>query len=305
MTNRFTFFFILFICFKMNSQNTRDTDIKEQILPFLNTENFYDISEYKRVKNLMKQMEIKYGYETDLQTRLLNASFYHNDIEYFKEQLSYLVEKFGYDIIYTAEKELYYLSITEGNLASWFKQMYIKNHSLWLEHNFEKLIDLYKLNQLNKKDQIISKFISKIYFSPSTNNEQKLTIQRELNNLNQEGIIELNSICKKINEYPNSKSFAVIQNGFQSILIHNFQQKETIDRTWEYLFPYIKKSYLKYNIDNTIFQNYDFYCYLNYGYQEFNSFKINEIPEQFRKSQNEIPLKNIEEFEKIKKEFKW
>jgi len=289
----------------MNSQNTRDIDIKEQILPFLNTEKFYDKSEYYKVKILLKQLEIKYGYETDLETRLLNSSFYHNDEQYFKEQLSYLVEKFGYDIIYTSEKELYFLAITKGKLSFWFKEMYIKNHSIWLEHNFEKLIDLYKLNELHKKDQIISKFISNIYFSPSINDEQKITIQRELNNLNQENIIEINSIAKKINEYPNSKSFALIQNGLQSILIHNFQQKETINKTWEYLFPFIKKSYLNYNIDYTIFQNYDFYCYLNFGYQEFNSYKINQIPEQFRKNNQEIPLKSFEIFEKLKKEFKW
>ncbi|UOK42144.1 MULTISPECIES: hypothetical protein [Flavobacterium] len=303
----FLLLLIIFFSFsvKTYSQNERDKEIKEKILPFLNSESFYNKTKYDLVKKDLNELAKKYGYETDLQTRLLNASFHHKDTLYFKAQLSILVEKFGYDIRYTSNKELYYYAITEGNMSSWFKKMYIKNHGIWLENNFEKLIDLHKLNQLQIKDQIINKFASKIYFSSSMSSEQKEIIQKELNSFNLENISELNSIAQKIDYYPNSKRFAVIQNGFQSLLIHNFQQKITMDKTWEYLFPLIKKSYLKFDLDNTIFQNYDFYSYLNNGYQEFNSYTIKDIPIQLRKNENEIPLKSIETFNKIKKEFNW
>jgi hypothetical protein len=85
--------------------------------------------------------------------------------------------------------------------------------------------------------------------------------------------------------------------------VHNFQTN--ISKTWELLFPLVKKAYIKNEIDNVIFQNYDFYCFLKNGYQEFNSYKIEQIPKQFRKNNNSIPLKDEKEFVKIKLEFKW
>lgn len=296
---------LLLFSIQIFSQNERDKEIKEIILPFFNTDKFYNKFDYSLVKKKIIDLEKRYGYETDLQNRLLSASFYHNDSKYFKENLSILVKKFGYNIIYTSDKELYYYAITEGYLSNWFKKMFIKNHKTWLKNNFEKQINLQKLNQLNIKDQFLNRFASKIYFSSSMDDKQKSIIQNELNNFNFENITELNSISRKLDYFPNSKRFAVIQNGFQNILIHNFQQKETMEKTWLNLFPYIKKSYLKFDIDNVIFQNYDFYCYLNNGFQEFNSYSIKDIPIQFRKNENEIPLKSIETFIKIKEEFKW
>lgn len=296
---------LLLFSIQIFSQNERDKEIKENILPFFNTDKFYNKFDYSLVKKKIIDLEKRYGYETDLQNRLLSASFYHNDSKYFKENLSILVKKFGYNIIYTSDKELYYYAITEGYLSNWFKKMFIKNHKTWLKNNFEKQINLQKLNQLNIKDQFLNRFASKIYFSSSMDDKQKSIIQNELNNFNFENITELNSISRKLDYFPNSKRFAVIQNGFQNILIHNFQQKETMEKTWLNLFPYIKKSYLKFDIDNVIFQNYDFYCYLNNGFQEFNSYSIKDIPIQFRKNENEIPLKSIETFIKIKEEFKW
>ena len=35
-------------------------------------------------------------------------------------------------------------------------------------------------------------------------------------------------------------------------------------------------------------QNYDFYRYLKDGYQEFNSYKIEQIPFDFRKNQDQL-----------------
>ena len=96
-----------------------------------------------------------------------------------------------------------------------------------------------------------------------------------------------------------SKKFPIIQNNLNSAIIHNFQMN--IDDSWSLLYPYIKTAYKNNEIDNVIFQNYDFYRYLKDGYQEFNSYKIEQIPFDFRKDQDIIPLKNVDFFNEFKK----
>ncbi|MGG7035722.1 MAG: hypothetical protein ACI7YS_11105 [Flavobacterium sp.] len=39
---------------------------------------------------------------------------------------------------------------------------------------------------------------------------------------------EIYAVCKKRDSYPDDKNFALIQNGFGTMLIHNFQQKGTL-----------------------------------------------------------------------------
>lgn len=113
----------------------------------------------------------------------------------------------------------------------------------------------------------------------------------------------IDKISKKSNCFVLSKKFPIIQNNLNSAIIHNFQMN--IDDSWSLLYPYIKTAYKNNEIDNVIFQNYDFYRYLKDGYQEFNSYKIEQIPFDFRKNQDPIPLKDVDFFNEFKKEMIW
>lgn len=216
--------------------------------------------------------------------------------------MTILVKEYGFKIDYLNETENYYNDITTGKLAAWFKEMYLKNHFIWLNNNFEKLRDIRILNEINVKDQAIAKISSEIItlkLKPSDSSK----IHTRIKNLNAENLQSIYDISKKYNAFVLSKKFSIIQNKLNNSIVHNFQINLT--KTWELLFPLAKNAYLKNEIDNIIFQNYDFYCFLKNGYQEFNSYKIEQIPEQFRNNINEIPLKDEKEFEKIKSEFKW
>jgi len=180
--------------------------------------------------------------------------------------------------------------------------MYLKNHMIWVSNNFKRLKDIRKLNEINLKDQAISKVASEL-ITMKFNANDSIKIYTAINKINLENINDIIEISKNNNLYAGSKKFPLIQNGINNAMIHNLRDNTKL--TWDALFPFIKKAYIKNEIDNVIFQNYDFYCFINNGYQEFNSYKIDQIPPQFKKGKKEIPLKNVSEFEAIKKEFNW
>lgn len=286
-----------------NSQNLRDKIIRDSILPILNSTETLDIGDYNKVKKKIEFLEKEYGFETGLKKRLIEKSFLNGDIVFFKKQLSILTEKYGFDVSYMNENENYYTSIMVGNLSKWFKKMYLKKHTIWLKHNFEKQIDLRKLNEINTKDKILASLYVKVKSIPDLDSVQQNKVITYFNDSYFQNIIEIYAISKRNNFLPNEKNFAVIQNNYNNAIIHNFI--ENLDRTWGLLFPYFKEAYLNNEIDYVVFKNYDFYCYLKHGYTEFNSYTIDQIPQEFRKNNNDIPLKNNEWYEKIKKEFKW
>jgi len=302
MKKLLTLFFIIFSHF-CNAQNERDKFIKDSILPILNTNKISNIDNYNKVKKLIADIEKKYGYETDLKKKLVESSYFHKDIHFFKKELKKLIKDHGFQIEYLSGDETYFNDIFFGKLTNWFVKFYSKNHSIWLKNNFHKVIDLKKINDLHLKDQIIARMSSKIVNNSTLDSLQKNEIIKKTSDLYFENIMCLNEISKKYNRLPNSKNFAIIQNSYETVLIHNF--RENTDKTWGLLYKYFKKAYLNHEITNVVFQNYDFYCYLTHGYQEFNSFTIEQIPINFRKNNNKIPLKSQEEFNEVKKEFKW
>lgn len=296
---------LLFSVVFLSAQNKRDLIIRDSILTTLNSNKTILKSDYIRVKRTIISLDESYGYETELHKRLLDFSVFFDDLEFFKSELVLLVSKHGFNAAYLNGDENYYNLIFTGDLKIWFKKMYLENHSIWLENNFEKQVDFRKLNEIRTKDQLINTFASKLYFSKVLDSVQKNLVQSELNAFNFNIIGDLYAICKKYDKYPTDKNFSIIQNNFGSALVHNFQQQQNIEKTWILLFPFIKKAYLNHEIDNVVFKNYDFYLYTIFGFQEFNSYNISQIPEQFKKNHNEIPLRNKELYKKIKKEFNW
>ena len=220
----------------------------------------------------------------------------------FKKDLLVLVKNYGFKIDYLTTNENYYNDLMNGKLSNWFKKMYLKNHLIWVENNFDKLNDIRALNEINIKDQTLAK-LSNVMLDVNLNQSDSIKIYTVIQRLNAENLQLIYKISEKNNCFILSKKFPVIQNNLNSAIIHNFQMN--LDDSWNLLFPYIKTAYKNNGIDNVIFQNYDFYRYLKDGYQEFNSYKIEQIPPDFRKDQDTIPLKNVDFFNEFKKEMIW
>ena len=189
-----------------------------------------------------------------------------------------------------------------GKLSKWFKKMYLKNHLIWIENNFDKLNDIRVLNEINIKDQTLAK-LSNVMIDVNLNQSDSSKIYYVIQRLNSENIQLIYKMSKKNHCFVLSKKFPIIQNNLNGAIIHNFQMN--LDDSWILLYPYVKTAYKNNEIDNVIFQNYDFYRYLKDGFQEFNSYKIEQIPPDFRKNQDPIPLKDVEFFNDFKKEMKW
>ena len=299
-------FFFLFLSGSIpcNSQNLRDLFIKDSINPLLNEQDITK-AEYLKLKKAVLKLEKQYGYETNIKKRLIDKSFTQNDSDFFKTELTILVKECGLDIAYLRESESYYKTIINGSLSKWFKKMYLKNHTQWLAANFDKQKDIRELNTINEIDQRVTSFAMNVLNVQGLDSIQQQKIKDLIGECHLKNIEPVLEISKKRKLYPNDKNFAVLQKGFDTVLIHNFQFKENMNYVWTALFPYIKTAYLQKEVTNVIFNNYDFYYYQHYGMQVFDSYTIDEIPEQFRKNNRPLPLKDKEWFDGIKKEFEW
>lgn len=305
-TFKITLFIIAFFCFSAVcfSQNKRDVFIKNEVQPLLNSQDISD-AEYKQLKTAILTLEKEYGYEVNLKKRLLETAYIHKDVDFFKAELSILVKEHGFDVAYMRETESYYPAIMKGELAAWFKTMYLKNHMEWLNNNFDKQIELRKLNTIHEKDQFITRFAMNVLAISSLDSLEQAAVKDKLSEYYLSNISPLLESASKRGIFINEGNFAVLQNGYDTALIHNFQFQRNLDIVWGKLFPYIKKSYAQNEITNVIFQNYDFYHYQHYGSQVFDSYTYDEIHEQFRQKQNPIPTKDRAWLDAFKKEFGW
>lgn len=272
------------------AQTKRDFLLKDSIIKPINSKQLLDKRVYDKTYSLLKNMDDEFGYEKDIHLKILEYSYFHNELQDFKYNLTILVKEYGLKIDYLTNNENYYNDLMNGKLSNWFKKMYLKNHLKWVENNFDKLNDIRVLNEINIKDQTLAK-LSNVMIDVNLNQSDSIKIYNVIQRLNTENLQLIHKISEKSNCFVLSKKFPIIQNNLNSAIIHNFQMN--IDDSWNLLYPYIKIAYKNNEIDNVIFQNYDFYRYLKDGYQEFNSYKIEQIPPEFRKNQNPIPLKDV------------
>ncbi len=139
-----------------------------------------------------------------------------------------------------------------GKLSNWFKKMYLKNHLIWVENNFNKLNDIRALNEINIKDQTLAK-LSNVMLDVNLNQSDSVKIYTVIQRLNDENLQLIYRISEENNCFVLSKKFPIVQNNLNSAIIHNFQMN--LDDSWNLLFPYIKTAYKNNEIDNVIFQN--------------------------------------------------
>ncbi len=302
------FFLIVFLYLsfvpRLKAQTNEDLFVQDSIINNLNRLDINEKEYYVLKSNILK-LENKLGYQPEYKYLLLDKSFQFNDLKFFKIELIELVKNYGFKIDYLSEKEYYFKEIMNGDLSKWFKKMYLKNHFKWLSKNFSKQIDLRKLNELKLKDQLINSMAAKTSLINGLSNDQKEENLKNLSHYFFENALELYRISQKYNFLPTAKNFAVIQNRYGIVEIHNLQSKWNFEKYFDLMFDFYRKAYLNNEITYMIFKNYDNHSYLHAGNQKFGLIKIENIPIDFRKSNNEIPIIDINFSRKIKEEFKW
>ncbi|MCG2610843.1 hypothetical protein LZZ90_04930 [Flavobacterium sp. SM15] len=310
--NLFRTFVFLLVLINCNSfaQNYRDKMIHQTIYPLLGNGIVQKTTkeDYEKAKAAILNLESDYGFEVDLKFRLIDCSYYHKDMAFFKEQLAILVEKHGFNFAYMKGSESYYDDLQKGELLAWFKPMYIRNHSIWLENNFEKQIDQRKLNEVELKNQIVNSFAMKIRDVSELDDKVKKDISDKLNEFFFANITDVYKVCRKLNTYPAGKTFGLIQNGFYGAFVRNFYSTDNIERTWLLFEPYLKDSYQKKDADYIHFKNYDVYNYSFKGYQKYGLITIDDIPEYLRSKNPEaksVPVENAFFADKTKREMGW
>jgi hypothetical protein len=301
---------MLLINTKNFSQNRRDIFLRDSIW---SKSNGWNKIEKKTFANLIKnieQLEKEYNtYEADIRYSLLQSAYASDEIDFFKEQLSICVEKYGVQVPYMTEKENYYDAIMKGNLASWFKEMYLEKHMIWIKNNFDKQIDLKRLNALHEKDQFVDSFAINLINNMPLDSVQQTKELKILSEYFFKSAAVLFGITQKWKAYPTAKSFAIIQNPTSIVETHNQQSKYNFERFYLLFFDYYKKAYLDNDLYYTYFDNFDFHSYRHFGYSIFNKLYKKDIQKEWwttNKDPNEdIPIKDIKFSNQIKKEFKW
>ncbi|EGV42395.1 hypothetical protein BZARG_2317 [Bizionia argentinensis JUB59] len=287
-----------FISVTLFSQNKRDTVIDSTIYPL-----FYN--NYELVKNEIIKLEENYGYESNLKYLLLNRSFEESDINFFKTELTTLVKDYGFNLAYEPDNTSYYEAITTGELAVWFKSMYLKNHVIWLDNNFLKQADLRQLNGLQNKTVMYNKLRYEITQKVTLDSIQKKEQQKVFEDVAFENLSEFYALTRKLDKYPTGKNFALIQNDFTILEYQNFGIKRNFEKSWILFEPFYRKAYLKHAIDYTIYKRYDVYSFIHYKNQRYGLISIFDIPETYQEDLFSIPIRDLEFSNKAKTEFNW
>lgn len=287
----------------INAQTYRDSLTSQIIYNFPKDENAY-----QKLKSDLKSLEkLEEKSNPEILHSKLSSIYKFNDIDYFKEVLTLLTRKYGFNLSYASGYENYYDAIIQGDLAVWFKEMYIKNHSEWLGENLDKQIDIYRLNSLHEKDQIQRNFFSMIRSVKDLTDNQLKEI-RALEGITFTNNFEtLIDITKEINNLPKGNSFALIQNGYSIVELHIMQHENTFEKAWQILYPWYKKAYLKKDISSRYFRDIDSWMYKYNGKQLFNLLKIEDVPESWRNNidDKEIPLVDPEQTKRLRQELGW
>lgn len=296
---------ILTLCFGLSfyfglSQNKRDKIVEDLLYyKIFTTENYYTS------KETILKLEEEYGYEPNLKYMLLSKSFEAKDIAFFKEQLTILVRDYGLNIAYE-EGKTYFHAITEGELAAWFKEMYLYNHFIWMDNNFSKITDLNKLNQINNTSLNLDNYHYHLTSKLNLDSIQKVKATDYLAEKSFENLGKLYSITRKYNQYPTAKNFALIQNNFNFTENRNYALKQNFEKTWMLFESFYKKAYLNNEISYLPYKNYDNYSFLHFKNQRFGLLKAADIPKHLNPNKlTEIPIRNPLEANQLKKTFNW
>lgn len=295
--------FCLFILSNTQAQTYRDSLASQIIYNFPKDE-----TTYQKLKADIKALEkLEEKSNSEILHSKLSSIYKLKDINYFKEVLTLLTRKYGFNLSYASGYENYYDAIINGELAVWFKEMYIKNHSEWLSENLNKQIDIYRLNNLKEKDQLVHKAILGIRNIKGLTDEQ---IQ-ELNKIDgmyfDKNLNTLLEVSNKIKNLPTGNSFALIQNHYGIVETHAMQHNDTFEKAWQGLLPFYKTSYLNKNSSSINLRNIDAHMYKYNGKQLLNLLKIEDVPESWRNNPNDkdIPLADPEQTKKLRQELGW
>lgn len=298
MSRSILFIIISFSSLLIFSQSKRDIIIRDSL-------SFYQRFKpdtYQQMKRNVLELEEEYGYEPELKYNLLGKMYDNRDIGFLKQELTVLVRDYGFNYTYVNKATPYYKAITEGELKDWFKEMYLKNHFIWMEKNFDKQQDIYVINHTGDKSVLIESFGETIKEKLELTKKQKEKLENVIDDMCFANITELYQITRNNNFYPTGKSYGLIQKGFKYTISSSLLRKRNIERFWILFYPYLKKAYINNEIDYSVFRNYDYQNYRFFGYQHFGLLH----PDQFTNDDGqEIPIKDIYFYSAIKKEFNW
>ena len=115
------------------SQTKRDIFLQDSIIKPINFKQVANQEIYEKTYILLKKMDAEFGYEKDIHLKILEFSYFHNDLDNFKKDLLVLVKDYGFKIDYLTTNENYYNDLMNGKLSNWFKKMYLKNHLICLK----------------------------------------------------------------------------------------------------------------------------------------------------------------------------
>ena len=270
----------LFISVVVCAQTSRDTVVSRIYNAYIQDES--DYTALKKDIETLKQMDANYNPE--VLNRHLETMYQAKDFDFFKSSLTLLVLNYGYNVSYLSGNENYYQAIIFGELAPWFKKMYIENHPKWLANNLDKLVDIHTLNGLHEKDQNVHKALLEVYKHGQLNETQR-TFVKELDDdyilKNAETLVK---ISKSIGSMPTGNSFALIQKPYDIIEMHNFQQN--FATFFDMIYPFYKASYLKKDLPIVKFRNIDSIQFLTDKNQIFGLLSVEDIPLYLREEYN-------------------
>lgn len=273
------YIFIVFVLTLNNlslCQNQSYQFYEDSIFPIL------EKGDYNLAKKRLLFYEKTVVFDPMYKLSFLEFSLVNKDIKYFKKEVSFLIKDYGYsyNFLDTVGESLNISinwAIRENGLTNWLAEASRKLHPKWVQKKPEVLSYSNKLDQLRIADQQIRKISFVLFPGIMKSTNDSIVIQSFYkiydslkSSIDLENIIALQNICINNNGLPtNYDSGFSVSKKVGLIITHNLKEGKNLKQTWERIFPYVEKAYLKGKISSLLLYNYDYYLNTHYGYQYY------------------------------------
>ena len=143
------------------AQTKRDFLLKDSIIKPINSKQLLDKNTYKKTYSLLRNIDNEFGYEKDIHFKILEYSYFHNELHDFKSNLTILVKEHGLKVDYLTTNENYYNDLMNGKLSNWFKKMYLKSIEEKMK-NYELALLFDEVKKSNLSQEVID-MIEKVF----------------------------------------------------------------------------------------------------------------------------------------------
>jgi hypothetical protein len=190
---------------------------------------------------------------------LLSQSLEQGDTAFFKEELSFLMEARGFELIERYSFEDFYDDLTSGSLKEWYSITFSEKNALWRLNNPLGAEVQTHIQHLFAIDQILIRAEAVMTNDELTPTEREYIRGYFQTEYEQQVYLPFISLCKEINQIPNNFSHGMMMSEISRLIIEHALENDATDfkRKWSEIFPIWERQFFSGFCDTSLLNTYD------------------------------------------------